>query len=249
MSTQNKLISLCKAELEQFSEFKDKSYVVENSIPILWFGDSEAYFNSPRKIITVALNPSNQEFKEADNNKYSTKYRFSKYDDSPKSLKDALDDYFNFNPYNRWFKSSYSTVLHGFDASHYKGFTNTALHTDIATPYATAPTWSTLKKEISKEELHELEERGLKTWHELVAVLEPDVILFSASKDWEKKIQFELLKPWQTLAIDAKSPLNHAKIKINDKGCDVIAQTQGRRPFMKCNKEQKLAISKFFDHA
>ena len=248
MTTENQLIELCQAELEQFIDWREKPYVVKNSIPVLWFGDSAAYFKSTRKIITVSLNPSNQEFKEA-NGEYSTQYRFSKYNHSSKSLKEALDGYFKFNPYSRWFKASFSTVFHGFDASHYKGFTNTALHTDIATPYATDPTWSGLKKEISKEELTHLEGKGLKKWHELVSILEPDVILFSASRDWEKKIYFEIAKPWRVLDIATKSPLNYCQVKINNKICGIIAQTQGRKPFMNCNRAQKLSIGKFLSYA
>lgn len=35
---------------------------VDPSIPILYFGDLTAYENSPKRIVTVALNPSNVEF-------------------------------------------------------------------------------------------------------------------------------------------------------------------------------------------
>jgi hypothetical protein len=41
---------------------KSELYIVKPSLPILYFGDSEAYFRSKRRIITVGLNPSHHEF-------------------------------------------------------------------------------------------------------------------------------------------------------------------------------------------
>ena len=47
-----------------FHRTEDAGYgvVVQPSIPILFFGDSAAYFASSVKVITVGLNPSKKEF-------------------------------------------------------------------------------------------------------------------------------------------------------------------------------------------
>ena len=46
-----------------FYKFKDDDIVVNPSLPILYFGDLKAYNESNRKILTVVINPSNNEFK------------------------------------------------------------------------------------------------------------------------------------------------------------------------------------------
>jgi hypothetical protein len=61
---EQKLESVIAHTIEHFNDVKDSELVVSNSIPILFFGDLEAYLNSPIKIVTVALNPSDKEFSE-----------------------------------------------------------------------------------------------------------------------------------------------------------------------------------------
>ena len=41
-----------------------KKVIVENSIPIIWFGNINKYLDSEKRILTVGLNPSNIEFPE-----------------------------------------------------------------------------------------------------------------------------------------------------------------------------------------
>ena len=45
-----------------FQKLKSDQRIVPNSVPILWFGDLNKYRKSNTKIITVSLNPSNNEF-------------------------------------------------------------------------------------------------------------------------------------------------------------------------------------------
>jgi hypothetical protein len=45
-----------------YRRFEDNGVVVKPSLPILFFGNSDEYFASPIKIITVGLNPSRVEF-------------------------------------------------------------------------------------------------------------------------------------------------------------------------------------------
>jgi len=97
------------------------NFAVEKSIPILYFGDLEAYFKSQRKIITVGLNPSRQEFPQE--NPY---YRFplvetslSSSGDNEESIRSylaALNMYFKHKPYE-WF-NCYEPILQGMNCSY-----------------------------------------------------------------------------------------------------------------------------------
>lgn len=40
------------------------THLVNDSIPIIWFGDLNKYYESDKKIVTVSLNPSNIEFED-----------------------------------------------------------------------------------------------------------------------------------------------------------------------------------------
>lgn len=231
---------------EEYSLEKSAS-VMKDLIPILWFGDSEAYAKSPKKIITVSLNPSNNEFGNLSKGiNYTTSYRFPDYIGTIESLKLAYNNYFKQgkNPYNAWFKASFGSVLSSFSASHYNGKLNTALHTDIAIPYATDPTWTGLTR-VDKEYFEPI---GQKIWHDLVNILEPDLILISASKDFQNKITFPKINDsWRVILLKEKAPVLYNQIKINNKLTDVIFQTQGRKPFLNMNKDEKLNLKNYLN--
>lgn len=237
---ENELLNMCLIK-----KHHNLKCLVENSIPILWFGNVEKYFISKHKIITVSLNPSDIEFKNEKTSKSSTNLRFPDYNGSVVSIYNAYNNYFRINPYNSWFKSSFQVVLKSFNATHYDiydGFENIAIHTDICSPFATNPSWSNL----SNNEKTILENYGNLSWHNLVKILEPDVILFSASRDSEKKIKFFQLENWIPIDVKAKSPLLKGKFKINDnKVCTILFQIQGRKPFLKTKKEEKISFSKY----
>lgn len=67
-------------------------------MPILWFGDKNAYKKSGLKIVTVGLNPSDREFRGNDNQQPSTKLRFPSFKGTMESLETALNEYFEKNP-------------------------------------------------------------------------------------------------------------------------------------------------------
>ncbi len=86
-----------------YDRFKNEEFVLAPSIPILYFGDGEGYFESKTKVITVGLNPSRIEFLE--NDRYS---RFAKAQgiypqilngDYYQEYLEALNGYFSNNPY------------------------------------------------------------------------------------------------------------------------------------------------------
>lgn len=242
MTPQQDILEHIQYEWRLFQDLKKEASVVENSIPILWFGNVEQYFVSEKKIITVSLNPSDKEFKGTEEGPYSPEYRFPSYNEGDiKSLYQAYNEYFHKSPYDQWFKSSFDAVLKGFDASFYEDRDHVALHTDIASPYATNPTWSGL----NEEEKERLEAEGSRSWHELVKVLEPDVILFSASRGHEEKIRFQALQDWKERSTKDGAPLKMGEFRINEKKSKVLFQVQGRKPFLQSNGEEKVNFAQY----
>lgn len=209
-------------------------------LPIHWFGDRPAYETSPMRVVTVGLNPSDREFRANDAKEISTSFRFPDYDGTEKGLMLALNNYFKRNPYNAWFKGSFGAVLQGFEASFYEGAKNTAIHTDICSPWATIPTWSKLPK-VARQEL---ENEGHGLWKQLILELQPDVILFSSSADHEQKVDFPSPDTdWKSVDVVAKRPLLVRRFNINGKITQVFFQVQGRKPFLQTAKEQKIKFS------
>jgi hypothetical protein len=237
-----KIINLISEEYEIFKNLEYRHNIVKGSIPILWFGDYEAYFRSNKKIITVSLNPSDIEFKNKKTEIADSSLRFPDFNGSVKSLYLAYNNYFKKNPYSSWFKASFETVLKSFSASFFEREENRVLHTDIGSIYATSPTWTGLTN-IEKSKLEEL---GSKSWHKLIQLLEPDVILFSASRGFENKIKFGKIDSWKPIDVKAKSPLLRSVINVSkEKETVVLFQVQGRKPFLQTSKEEKSNFNKY----
>lgn len=237
MTTKQQLLNLITNEFNDFKKLNFGHNIVPSSVPIVWFGNAEKYYKSELKIITVSLNPSDIEFKNNKTSNPSTNLRFPDYNGSVASLYSAYNNYFLTNPYNAWFKASFSAVLASFGASHYDNAQNTALHTDIGCSYATSPTWTGL----TNTEKNILEPIGAKSWHSLVEILEPDVILFSASNNFENKISFPQVGNWTSINVNSKSPLLKGAFKVSqNKNSVVLFQVQGRKPFLQTSKEEKL---------
>lgn len=174
---------IIKAYIEDFIQKNNNKdlnqYIVKNSIPVIWFGDIEKYKYSKKKIITIGLNPSNDEFIE-------DRFKIINFADRDMnknidSLKNTLNVYFHNNPYKLWFSRG-EHVLNAFDASYYDKFNNTAIHIDIYTAIATNPTWGKLNKNI-KEKLQRTD-----LFNMLLDYLNPDIILVSVNKAIFEKI-------------------------------------------------------------
>ncbi len=186
--------SLAFEVFEIMKKQKEKSHIIKNSIPILYFGNLDLYENSNKKIITVGLNPSNKEFSDNDK-KYSVNFRFPCSKLSILDHKDFLvykkdlDNYFDYNPYSQWF-NSLCPILSGFQAGFggtlkkCQSYENTAIHTDIATPFATDPTFSGLE---DNEKCYLLNE-GFEIWKKLISYLKPDIIILSGNKRIKEKL-------------------------------------------------------------
>ena len=165
------LTALIKDYIDDFNKKQGLSYVVKPSIPVVWFGDMAAYMKSEKKVVSVALNPSRDEF---------TSQRFEMVDlqvpDTLKSLEKTLNEYFKRNPY-AWF-NNFENAISALGASYYKGKAeNIALHIDIYSAIATDPTWGGLN-EAQKNELARID-----LFKRLFEILNPDVTLVSVRQD------------------------------------------------------------------
>ena len=166
---------------------------VDLAVPILFFGDLAAYETSPLRVLTAGLNPSLREFPES-----SPFRRFPLAEgvgaaDSGRYVA-ALSAYFRTDPYRSWF-AAFEPLLNGLGASYYPGHPSTALHTDICSPVATAPTWTGLD-DLSRSAL---EARGGPLWHSLLEALRPHVVALSVARHHLARIEFEPLTGWKPL--------------------------------------------------
>lgn len=223
-------------------------------MPVDWFGDRDEYEKSDIRIITVGLNPSDNEFEKQSykesvplKERELSLFRFSAYNpQNPKTHRVALNNYYKTkNVYTQWF-NSYEHVLNGMGASYFsnKGIKIRAIHTDICSPWATCPTWSKLSKEVKNELFAE----GKAQWECLVKELNPDVIIASIGKGYIKALgiesthnelcRFETKKDGKP----RKSPLVIDVYKYND--IPFIAGGAGMVPFALLGNNQKEELGK-----
>ena len=179
-----------------YNKYSDLDFIVKPSLPILYFGDLNAYFNSNFKVITAALNPSDAEFKEFKNSDPSY-IRFPEYDNTIETLQSSLNNYFKKNPYKKWFgtpnvsKGGFLPLLNGLRTCYYEGSQeNIAIHTDICSPLATTPTWSGLA--LEQKEI--LSSEGFELWKKLVLEIKPDLIVMSLDKSYLELLPLDFIK-------------------------------------------------------
>ncbi len=181
---------LIKKSWADFQKIKTKHFVIPNSIPILWFGDLNAYVNSNSRIITVGINPSNIEFLPSPRHGvYSVNYRFplakslvgknSLTNSDIQLYEDAMNAYFkntkNGKPtwYKPWF-GSYETALNALNASYISNsnYQNTAIHVDLCCPFATSK-WSGL----TQADKCLIQSCQCFSFQDLIKVLNPHIII------------------------------------------------------------------------
>lgn len=192
--TLQKLIKICWSDFKKL-EKEHPDLVVQNSIPILWFGDIDAYFESKKRILTVAINPSNLEFMEKNGQRASVKLRFpaaskiadeETLDDADCEIyKKAMCEYFSQNKVS-WF-DNYERILKKLNASYeciLGNEVNTAIHIDIHTPVATREKWSSVCKK-GQDEI--VKTANTIKFESLFNFLNPDVTLVSYHRDEVKK--------------------------------------------------------------
>lgn len=154
--------------------------IVPDSVPVLWFGDIEAYRKSSKRIVSVALNPSDQEFGDKKGGPYKTDLRFEglSFPYVCDEYYKAMNSYFRNNPLKKWF-NSVELILNELDASYYSNRANTAVHIDIEVPVATVPTWGSLPI-ASKENLSA---SFGSYFSRMLDELNPEVIVISTNRD------------------------------------------------------------------
>ena len=162
-------------------------------MPILFFGDLPAYLDSPRRVVTVGLNPSHCEFPDGSRARRFPGAVGIDQSDTAQYLQ-ALNEYFRQNPYDKWF-DNYAKVLRGADTGYKPGAVSTALHTDICSPVATSPTWNDLGEATQSLLLA----NGAPLWRKLIRYLQPDVILMSVAWTHTKRVNFPALSNWETI--------------------------------------------------
>lgn len=169
--------NLLQVTLNHFSQVSQNTYIVNPSIPILYFGDEKAYRSSALKVITVGKNPSLNEFLQKGTSTYDIYYRFPNFNGS--NYTSVWNEYFRKESLYQWF-SAFEPILNGMGCSYYSDndFVNKVLHTDICSPFATDPTWSKLDNNFRKL----LFNQGFQIWKGLLKDLKPDVILVSIPK-------------------------------------------------------------------
>lgn len=164
---------------------------VSPSVPILFFGDINAYCTSQTRILTVGLNPSLEEFPP-----HKPFRRFplaaAVTASDPQGYIRALSAYFRTDPYHNWFRN-FEPLLNGANASYYPRWASTVLHTDICSPIATDPTWSRL----GDTDRATLEVHGPTIWHGLVEQLKPHIVVLSVAKRYLSHIVFDPLSRWK----------------------------------------------------
>ena len=240
------MIPLINRAWEIFHAKKDIGFIVKPSIPILFFGDVNAYFRSEQRVITVGLNPSHHEFPKKNPFK---RFRGAESTD-PEILHgksysryiEILSDYFKEKPYS-WFKC-YDEIIRDAGVSYYADKANTALHTDLYSPLATKPTWSGLK-DAQKEVLGT---EGIILWHELVKVLEPDIIIASLGEKHLPKIAFhKITHKTDSFSVEGRFySMEFSEVKIGkEKTARLITGLASRRPFMRCKVEHRQELRGF----
>lgn len=171
-------------------------------MPILWFGDLVEYDRSPRKIVTVGLNPSLAEFQEGKRPTPTSAWSMHRFCEAEAVAKrgrlkssadysayqDSLNHYFReysnnqATAYKVWF-SNWKGILHclnaSFDSSERK---STAIHIDFCTPIATIKKWGDRDFKEKAVIADHAAQSGL--WKSLIDVLCPDLILTCISRSY-----------------------------------------------------------------
>ena len=187
------VVPLVTRAMYAFDRAAERPCCVRPAVPILFFGDLDAWLKSPLRVLTVGLNPSLHEFPGDDPFHRFPLAAGAGGRESPRYL-EAMSAYFRTRPYRGWF-SSFEHLLGGMDASFYEGRPSTALHTDICSPVATNPTWSGL----GKADRQALARDGLPLWRLLLEQLRPQIVALSVARKHLDDIGFDAMGGWKVI--------------------------------------------------
>tara|TARA_B000000557_G_scaffold16457_1_gene12660 strand:+ start:312 stop:1079 length:768 start_codon:yes stop_codon:yes gene_type:complete len=180
--------NLLKEVMSEFQSKKELDCVIENSLPVLFFGDLKSYVKNDFKVVTAAINPSDMEFKKERGQRWhSTKIRFKDFDGSYESLEVACSNYFKRNTYYEWFgknkkdwNKGFKPILNSMGYCYFPNKENlkSVLHTDLCSPLATTEKWN----DVSTEDKNQLIETGFPLWKRLINEIKPNLIIMSMAK-------------------------------------------------------------------
>ena len=194
----NKLYMLIDEYWEDYVNHKNANDILIPSLPVIWFGNIEEYFESETKVVTVSINPSDNEFSDGiDKNTKEKRSTFKRFERA-ECLKDIIklnndekdiliktyNEYFINFPY-KWFSKGYENLMKIFPQNipvsyGYRREKNIAIHIDCQSAMAVKGRWKDKDRtSLIREDL----------FNELLAFLNPDIIVFSA-----KSIDDELVK-------------------------------------------------------
>ena len=181
--------------------------VVDPSMPILYFGDTRAYDEASLKVVTVGLNPSLGEFPSS-----APWCRFPRaaHDGARPAIAtylESLDEYYRVDVYG-WFGRGFGPILRGLGATYESG---AAIHTDIASPVATTPTWSGLKERKA------LLPDGASLWRKLIDLLAPEVVLVSFARDYLRHFTAKEWTVFQSIPWKPRSDVLRAEATVGQR--------------------------------
>lgn len=185
MSRREALSDAVAGAWQAFDRTVATAATVSPSVPVLFFGDADAYDRSPLRAVTVGLNPSWREFPAAD--------PFCRFplaadiaaEDHARYL-NAMSAYFRTSPYWTWFRHL-DPLLDGMGAGYRPGQPSAALHTDICSPVATDRTWS----KLDDGDRRLLQADGVPLWHRLMEALQPHIVVLAIARRHLADIAFE----------------------------------------------------------
>jgi hypothetical protein len=186
---------------DQHRQAQSQSWLVRPSAPVLYFGDMDGYRDSPLRVSTVALNPSNREFPEA-----QPLARFPRADLGATEYVASLNRYFLGAPYMGWF-DSFDRTLAGLQCSYRPTHSNVGLHTDIGSCLPTSPTWTGLPSGIRDV----LATQGVPLWHDLATYLRPQILICSIKREWLRLIHFNALSEWRQVGLFDRTEAGDAR--------------------------------------
>lgn len=258
-----RLINLAQKCYESFIVTQNDSelrpYLIKGTMPILYFGDIEAYFKSQYKIITAAINPSCGEFYYDESNGQISYDRFPQIEGIAKAnalnnenvlqYLSALNSYFKTgNDYKKWFKTTPRNNLFApFGASYYDNAPNRAIHTDTLSPFATFPTWSKFATQSQRERIQRrFSDIGIPLWNELVEILEPDIIFMSLNKKYISHIDFyQTFRDYITYPDKKSLKIQYGYINQKDKTTHIFNESiTFHKPFLATGKEYTIPLGK-----
>ena len=168
-----------------FHNVRNETYVVSDSIPVLWVGDMVGYFQSARRIVTLGISPSRRDFGAngvvgSDIVEALKKHEGLSADEYSRYCA-HMNDYFVRGGMTGFRYVGFQRVLDLVDASYgTQGASHQVLHLNMETPVATAPSWSKLKK----RERELLAPMGHELCLDMLHFLDPSLVLMSTSVNY-----------------------------------------------------------------